>query len=686
MLLLRCGFAVTAVLLAVILKPAIGYYSRAFEIHCKEDGSAAANDTTTDTLSDQDGGCTLANCSCHSLSVAVNRYLISNTVINITTDVTLSSVTLSKNLDNILIVGYNNPTVRCIDHDKGGGLQFLYCNDCIIEGIVWDNCGYRTIHDQIGTPVIKFYESSNVKIQNCVFRNSLGQGISLIAIRDVVIDHCIFVNNLYKYYGAAIVHFTPEVPGYNLSHTLLISNCNFTDTEDALSVVHVDPSVAYLTLKNSVFQRNKGSPVHIVNQDLNINGTVIFEENLATNGGGIYVEDYSIVRFCKDSTVTFKNNRANFLSGGAIYMQNHSNILFDQGSRVSFLNNKAVQGGAIYSRYNCYIFSEEKAIVDFVGNLATPYGGAVYLSNVSIVFKSSNITFTNNSANQYGGAIYFQECCNDLIVKRKSVVTFDSNTAENGGATYCEYYTDFKFQDNSIVSFSNNFANLKKGGAMFHMADCNMYFEQSSVVTFVNNSAVEDGGAISMSGSSITFKDHSQVNFSDNSALLGGAIVLDNSNITFDDKASVTFNKNSADSYGGSLYVDTINRITFKGYSVVTFQDNKAKKSGGAIYFIGEFVWIICTENSVLEFNGNSVQNAGGALVCVDNSKLIVDENSSVIVSNNTATYGGTIVAYQGCNLVFNPLRTELILILRFSHISNHTLVSNASLHHWLQH
>ena len=32
-----------------------------------------------------------------------------------------------------------------------------------------------------------------------------------------------------------------------------------------------------------------------------------------------------------------------------------------------------------------------------------------------------------------------------------------------------------------------------------------------------------------------------------------------------------------------------------------------------------------------------------------------------------------------------NPLRTELILILHFLHISNHTLISNASLHHWLQ-
>ena len=43
------------------------------------------------------------------------------------------------------------------------------------------------------------------------------------------------------------------------------------------------------------------------------------------------------------------------------------------------------------------------------------------------------------------------------------------------------------------------------------------------------------------------------------------------------------------------------------------------------------------------------------------------------------------VVVTDTVDAVFNPLRTELILILRFSHISNHTLISNASLHHWLQ-
>ena len=36
-------------------------------------------------------------------------------------------------------------------------------------------------------------------------------------------------------------------------------------------------------------------------------------------------------------------------------------------------------------------------------------------------------------------------------------------------------------------------------------------------------------------------------------------------------------------------------------------------------------------------------------------------------------------------HLLVNPLRTKLILILHFLHISSHTLISNASLHHWLQ-
>ena len=55
--------------------------------------------------------------------------------------------------------------------------------------------------------------------------------------------------------------------------------------------------------------------------------------------------------------------------------------------------------------------------------------------------------------------------------------------------------------------------------------------------------------------------------------------------------------------------------------------------------------------------------------------------------------FAGQIIISQECveqlewisPLIINPLKTELILILHFLYISNHTLISNPSLHHWLQ-
>ena len=86
--------------------------------------------------------CVYDNCSCSSLySLLVN--LSSDAVINITTDITLSSVVFVNNKSNIRIVGYNNPTVYCNSY---GGLHLVSCYNCTIEGITWKGCGSRNIN------------------------------------------------------------------------------------------------------------------------------------------------------------------------------------------------------------------------------------------------------------------------------------------------------------------------------------------------------------------------------------------------------------------------------------------------------------------------------------------------------------------------------------------------------------
>ena len=115
--------------------------------------------------------CIYGNCSCQSLYTALAN-LTSNVLINITTDVELFSIIQRINLANVTITGYNNPTVTC---NNSGGLHFISCSNCTIEGITWKNCGRRSISDdETAYPVLQLTNSSNTTIQHCSFQHSIG--------------------------------------------------------------------------------------------------------------------------------------------------------------------------------------------------------------------------------------------------------------------------------------------------------------------------------------------------------------------------------------------------------------------------------------------------------------------------------------------------------------------------------
>ena len=308
-----------------------------------------------------------------------------------------------------------------------GGLHFKSCHNCAIENIHWIECGSQSVSKSTSNSVIQFHKSSNIKIQGCSFKNSLGQGIVLFeVIGAVTINHCKFTSNLYEGDGTAIYYVTlNETKHSDISNVFTISNCNFSHNQGALSVVYVSSkSLGYLSLRNSTFYKNLGSPISISNAGLVIDGTVIFEENLAQRGGGISMNDHSYVQFWGNSTVIFRSNNAEF--GGAIYMKYHSIMLLHQDSTVSFYTNNASLGGAVYSSYNCYMSSEENSILTFIGNSATLYGGALMLSNTSITLNNSIVTIDSNSANK-AGALYAEDNCDNITITGNSVVNIDDS-------------------------------------------------------------------------------------------------------------------------------------------------------------------------------------------------------------------------------------------------------------------
>ena len=243
----------------------------------------------------------------------------------------LSSLIELPDLENVSIIGYNNPTVIL---KNGAGIHFTFCYNCIIEGIIWDGCSTDNIHNQ-NEPGLMLKESSNIEIQNCLFQCFLGQALVLSEVSgDVIINNCNFVNNIhYRGHGAAI-HYSSN--GTTDSHFVFsISNCNFSHNKGAESFIYIEASIDHndVTLIDSIFHGNEGTCIILVNQKLYIMGNTLFESNAGKQGTGIYISDKSTVVFGENSNVTFINNSAD-TSGGAIFLTNHSSLSFDQSSNA----------------------------------------------------------------------------------------------------------------------------------------------------------------------------------------------------------------------------------------------------------------------------------------------------------------------------------------------------------------
>ena len=608
--------------------------------------------------------CIYGNCSCQSLYNALAN-LTSNVLINITTDVELSSIIQRVNLANITITGYNNPTVNC---NNSGGLHFISCSNCTIKGIAWKRCGYRNTSDNGNAyPVLQLTNSSNTTIQHCSFQHSIGQAVALSGVlRDVNIKYCSFLYaKKYEGHGTAI-HYLSNNKLIVSPFNIIVSNCNFLYNERAKSIVYFgQPSNKHykvLNLRDSKFCHNKGVPIYLSNQNLSINGNVKFYNNSAENGGGIFVSDHSNVIFHKSGTVNFTNNAAQ-TNGGAIFLTNHSGILFISHSRLNqnqviysdqiqansfmtrtilFYKNTANGLGQHIYAHNSSLTVDDNTTVMFDSITIQRSSGAVYIDDHStFIFKGDSMaTFIGYiGVNGNGGALYSVN--STITFEGNSTVTFNEYHADNGGALYIDN-SNIIIKGNSKVTFNSNYAD--KGGALY-TDNSSITFEEKSIITFSRCWSI-NGGALYIYRSVIRFKENSTVAFINNVGISeltngGAAYIHDYSIITFEGNSTVTFNANRADN-GGALYIDN-SHIIFKGNSKVIFNNSIADK-GGEVY-INYFSTIIFEENCIIIFS-EGVGSNGGA-VYMYNSDIIFKGNSMVTFCDNVA-YGSGGAIYMG--------------------------------------
>ena len=598
------------------------------------------------------------NCSYSSLYNALAN-LTSNVLINITTDVKLLSIVTLYDLANVTIIGHNNPTINC---DNSGGVHFMNCSRCVIDGIAWEGCGARN-NTGNNDPALKFFNSSNIVIKNCSLQHSIGQAVVISGVsKNVSIAYCNFASNeQYDGHGIAIYYSSINTP-LNPSLSFTITNCKFLDNKRAKSVVYFGQSSTkvYAHLKNCNFYHNIAAvPVYLTYQNLYISGNNVFYKNTVENGGGIFISNYSNVTFHKGATVNFTSNAAK-KNGGAIFIVNHSSIIFkdhlidnqlldgDWNNQQKYF--KLVAGTLCIKSCSTAIY-EGNSIVIFNNNSAI-HGGALYIKDSDVTFKGSSAVTLDNNIADYGGAVYIKD--SNVTFEGNSTVALNNNNSDiNGGAVFIKN-SNVTFEGNLTLMFDNNSAKMN-GGAIDIYYYSNVTFKGKLTVTFNNNNAENNGGALSMHHySNVAFEGNSTAtfNFNHNTAYThGGAVYIENyCNVMFEGNLTIMFNNsNNIQKHGGALFVTKYSNITFEGNSMVlTFNNNQV----GAL-IIDYYSSIIFEGNLIVTFNNNSGNFASGALAVDRSSNVTVKGNSIVTFYNNSAESTGAIYISYQCNVTF---------------------------------
>ena len=482
----------------------------------------------------------------------------------------------------------------------------------------------------------------------------------------VKITKCTFENSShYKGKGTTVFYRFSKV--FNV---VTIKDCYFTTNKGAKSIIYIEQygqnvldlskNITYVI--NSSFYNNEGVSIYlsIRYHVLHIIGDVLFENNIAENGAGIYITDHSTVRFGENSSTRFISNSV-YHNGAAIFLNNNSNSIFDDNSKVSF-NNNTGSCGTIYSKHRSSVIFKATCNVTFSRNSATQYGAAIYsFNNSQVIFTgnaAANFIDNSNDLHSHSGGAIFSKSHGCIIFENNSITVFSNNRADSGTAIYSTDYSDVTFKDSSRVLLKNN--TVHYCGVLVSNFFSNITFTDNAQVTFwtnviiiINSNYKSSGGTIcSTHIGKITFQQHSMVTFTNNIADRGGAVMVLESNVIIEEYSTVIFNNALGLRYAGAAFVCLNNsNITIKGNSNTTFKYNRANNDGGAIY-LNHMCTIAFKDNSTSSFINNIAKHNGGAIFSSQSSIITFEGNSTVKFNNNTADNGG-VFYFTNSTIIF---------------------------------
>ena len=301
-------------------------------------------------------------------------------------------------------------------------------NSCILDGRAQKGGGLRFWLKQTYDSKGNFSKDTHpiFSINNTRFQNNSAKGTGgaiYIAFydnstltdfcgssRQVVIQNCHFTDNIGN--GAAmeiILHSSSQNHMIPLFQTSL-NNCSFVNNSKPSNHLHNGPILDFIRVEVSItdcnFTGSNTTVMSLRNTYLNLFGEILFENNIAQNGGALKVCEASLV-------------------------------LVHNGTYVRFINNSAKRGGAIYVQQPCM----DTMPVCFIEPIV-PKGTPVIEFN-----KTIKLEFINNSATIAGDVLYGGDL--DVCV---TMLPYFWNASMN----YYNYWYSKEIFKNIFVHHSNN--------------------------------------------------------------------------------------------------------------------------------------------------------------------------------------------------------------------------------------
>ena len=451
------------------------------------------------------------------------------------------------------------------------------------------------------------------------------------------------------------------------------------------STVMFDGSVLFQSNQCKSNWQCKGGALNIINSNISFTGNIELCGNSAQDGGAIQL-DHSVLKM--NGLIEISNNWIKKIAfstsvlGGAINSI-QSNITMTGtvtfgGNRIyAFIQNGF--GGAICAQRSGITLL---GTINFHHNSAeglTNYGGAIFLTNSTLVATNAMLTFTNNSA-QKGGAIAISGLLqlfkpSQSVIKVEGTSVFDANAGIIAGSDlYGEYQVmHVLFSGNTTISGYRGLNKLTSVLSQVYMLQTTL-----SDIQFHGNTEIKDSystGMIVYFRGNVCALFSGVTKFMNNTGLVGGYVLEDNASITFIGQTFFTGNHG----FGGFIRLENSGPLSISGEFLFLDNDSGMHLSNSEINFEGDVKFKFITKcisdpryGCITAF-GSTVKINGSMLI--DSGNMANDFPAIYSYSTTIKMYGD--YKFVNHNNIFGDggavfsLRSTLYLDGNISFISN---------------